>query len=48
MPSTGSSNPQLKKFEPEVRPLCSVILDETVHITLNNSHHTLFKCFERT
>lgn len=25
-----------------MRPWCSVVLDETVHITLNNSHHTLF------
>lgn len=48
MPSTGPSNPQLRKFELEVGPLCSVVPDEAVQITLYNSHHTLFKCFERT
>lgn len=34
MPSTGSSNPQLENVELLVRPLRSVVLDETVHITI--------------
>jgi len=36
MHSTGSSSPHFKNFDAEVGSLCLMVLDEMVHITVNN------------